>query len=706
MLKCKWFVAMIAFSCAIVTASERQFNQTDIPRVEKMPDFPQPYKMRNWKRVAKNYDDLVFDFGKTGEHLPLIWWDPRPNDFPENTFALPSFVGHNAKANNQYDTITGLGAINGATLIGINKSNQNGKNWVAMCQNYFMKTNGQKLYLNNVPGVTGASFWYELFPSILFYRIYDAYPGIGEMDRHFIITADRWVEACVGMGGKVDPWTVPDFNYSAFNFDTGKPFDNGMWKEAGSASAIAWIEYMAFTKTKNEEYLDAAKWGMDYLHYSDQNPYYEILLPHGVYTAARMNAEQGTDYDVYKLLNWCFDGDNRRHWGISAGKWGDYDCSGLSSSVSKGHDDQGYAFAMNTFNLANSLVPVVRYDDRYARSIGKWMLNAANSMRLFYANGLPESQQTDLDWAKKYDPTSCIAYEGLKAVNESISRITSDYKTVFGHVKSGAFADTLYTNKQYQVLEESQTLSGDRLEHIWEADIPKANECVINIVAKSTGEEAFRISYAFSPDGPYHAVGIIKSADNSGVSKRMVPNGSRLYIKSEDENNVEGSGELGTLSVDDIWIVNKKGKGPVAGGDAKDSRWAATNFGLYGSSFVGIFGGIIEKTNVEGILQLDCLATDYYHGPAYPTWLYYNPHEDDKVIELKTGNARKDLYDAVQDKVIKENVSGTTRFTIAGNSSALIVAAPAEGNLTRRDNKTFINDVVVDYQTNTTPVGK
>ena len=76
------------------------------------------------------------------------------------------------------------------------------------------------------------------------------------------------------------------------------------------------------------------------------------------------------------------------------------------------------------------------------------------------------------------------------------------------------------------------------------------------------------------------------------------------------------------------------------------------------------------------------------------------------MIELKTGNARKDLYDAVQDKVIKENVSGTTRFTIAGNSSALIVAAPAEGNLTRRDNKTFINDVVVDYQTNTTPVGK
>jgi predicted GH43/DUF377 family glycosyl hydrolase len=347
-------------------------------------------------------------------------------------------------------------------------------------------------------------------------------------------------------------------------------------------------------------------------------------------------------------------------------------------------------------------VPAVRYDDRYARSIGKWMLNAANSMRLFYANGLPENQQTDLDWAKKYDPTSCIAYEGLKAANESIARVKSDYKTVLGIVKSGSFKDTLYTNKKYQVLEESNTPSGDRLEHVWVADIPKANESVINFVAKSTGDEAFKISYAFYPDGPYHPLGVIKSTTNSGISETIIPEGSNLYIKSEDENSEKKSGEIGTLAIDDIWIVMKKGKGPLAGGDAKDSRWAATNLGLYGSSFVGIFGSIIEKTNIEGILQLDCLATDYYHGPAYPTWLYFNPHKNAKEVKIKIGNGKKSLYDAVQDRVIKDNVSGTTSFTIAGNSAALIVVAPAKGKLIRRGNKTLINEVVVDYQKNIT----
>jgi hypothetical protein len=50
------------------------------------------------------------------------------------------------------------------------------------------------------------------------------------MDEHFRITADRWYEACQIMGGSKSPWKVPDFNYTAFNFKTMKPFDNAMWK--------------------------------------------------------------------------------------------------------------------------------------------------------------------------------------------------------------------------------------------------------------------------------------------------------------------------------------------------------------------------------------------------------------------------------------------------------------------------------------------
>ncbi len=44
--------------------------------------------------------------------------------------------------------------------------------------------------------------------------------------------------------------------------------------------------------------------------------------------------------------------------------------------------DRGYAFSMNTFITAMPMVPLVRYEDRYSREIGKWMLNAANAARL------------------------------------------------------------------------------------------------------------------------------------------------------------------------------------------------------------------------------------------------------------------------------------------------------------------------------------
>jgi hypothetical protein len=67
---------------------------------------------------------------------------------------------------------------------------------------------------------------------------------------------------------------------------------------------------------------------------------------------------------------------------------------------------------MNTFTQAGALVPLVRYDPRYARAIGKWMLNLANSARLFYPTELPADHQSCASW--KGDPNGVIAYEGLR----------------------------------------------------------------------------------------------------------------------------------------------------------------------------------------------------------------------------------------------------------------------------------------------------
>ncbi|MBA7628459.1 hypothetical protein ES703_35945 [subsurface metagenome] len=188
---------------------------------------------------------------------------------------------------------------------------------------------------------------------------------------------------------------------------------------------------MAYTESGDPNHLTAADWGLSYL--SDvvpinQNPLYEVMLRYGPITAARMNAELGRSYDLYKLLLWCSGYVTHQDtysfrvgWGtISSSAWGGYDCDGLAGSVT---DSSGYAFAMNVFQSASTTIPVVRYDSDYARTIGKWMLNLANAARLLYPSFLDSDHQyyPAWEWAilNGYDPNSCIAYEGLRRYGPS-----------------------------------------------------------------------------------------------------------------------------------------------------------------------------------------------------------------------------------------------------------------------------------------------
>jgi hypothetical protein len=671
----------ILFVAVISAASLAE--QIKIDAIEKMPNFPQPYQMRDWKKVAVELDKFIFDEKKSGEYLPVIWFDQRKHDFNEPTFALPAYIGHYAKNNNAWDNITCLGAVSSAALVGIDKTNQDGRNWVAMCQNYFGKSNGQLLYSNNVGGQTGSSFWYDLFPDILFYQIHYHYPGIGEMDSQFTTVADRLYQGCEAMGGKTEPYTVPDFNHTAFNFATMKPFDNGVWFEADAAAAVGWLEYNAHAKTGNKKYLTAAKWAMDYLQNSTANPYYECLMPHGVYTAARMNAQTGSTYDVGRFLTWCFDGTNWRKWGISQGKWGKYDCAGLCSSM----NGEGYGFPMNTFNLAGNLVPVVRYDQRYARAIGKWMLNAANSSRLFYPNFLDEKHQTDWAWSHKYDLNSCIAYEGLQDVQKIFDRASTETLTTGRHV-SGTLAQTCFVDDKFEVLGED--MKTGRLQHTWQIPLRSLKQQVLVVIGHCTGSGSYDFTYRIGNGGQWKKAFTMTGSTHKTLWTELPASRGDLFLQVDSN----GTGEL---YVDDLYVRGTGSTAPYATGDPRDLGWGATDLGLYGSVFAGIFGGIIETTNVEGILKLDCLATDYYHDPAYPTFLYYNPYYTEKIVNVSVGE-HTDIYDTVSNSFIARNVSGTAAVHIPADSAMVLVIAPSRGKIRSDGNVMYINDKAVNFR--------
>jgi len=668
-------------------------NQVKVDMVERMPNIPSPFKMRNWEKVAQDYDAFVFDFNKTGEHLPLIWWDKTHYNFHRDTFGLASYVGTPVpKRDNHHEAINCMAAVLSATLVGSDKINQNGHNWVLMCENYFNRDNGENLYLNNPKVGTGGSFWYEIFPNILFYQLLHYYPGTGEMENEMFTVADRWYNACAAMGGSVDAWKIPDFDHTAFNFKTMEPVNNGRWIEPDAAAGIAWLAYMAYVKSGDKKYLTATDWCMQFLQERDKNPFYETLLPYGAYIAARMNAELGRNYDVHKLINWCFGpSDARPGWGIISEKWGNYDCHGLAGSLT---DGGGYAFAMGTFQMAGALTPLVRYDKRYARTIGKLVLNIANNSRLFYANALPIEHQSCRDWSDTYDKDYCIAYEGLRKHGRFITKVEKE-QTVCSIIASGSYVNTLYLNDgSSEVLQEKD----DRLEHIWITSLPSGNtHILINGYAEG---KSFKFSYATELDGTYTEMFTITSSSLKlhwfGLPKEVI---GTVYIKVESVKDDSAESEPGILYVDCIFATTDSDIVPYGMGDGISGypHGTQTDFGLYGSSHVGILGGIISTTNNEKILQLDMLKTDYHRADAYPTYLYYNPYNVEKEVEINVGSEPKDLYDAVTGRFLKTRVKGLTSFAVAADSAVILVVTPAGGKVIYDGNKMVINSVIVDW---------
>ena len=170
-------------------------NQIAIKRVEGMPNQPTPYKMLDWKEKTINFDRYVFDHEATGEFLPLIWIDSAKRNVDQNTFGLFTVIGDirqgpSVNKGEFHEALASLGAIMGAGLVGIDKTNQDGYNYVKMIQNYFNSDTGWNIMMNNTNpevamqgGGYGRDWWYDVFPNVLYYAVCDIYQNIEGADK-------------------------------------------------------------------------------------------------------------------------------------------------------------------------------------------------------------------------------------------------------------------------------------------------------------------------------------------------------------------------------------------------------------------------------------------------------------------------------------------------------------------------------------------
>ena len=573
MKKISFIILLLTLLAVLYSCSPQTWEpvaQISLPRIDQMSELPQPLKIIDWKKKAIRFDSLVFNFKNNALYGSLIWLDSARRNFDQVTFGLYTVIGdarQGPKNNNGefHEALTSLNSLLSAGLMKIDKTRQNGFNYVKMAQNYFNRDNHWNIVMNNTnPSVAmlgggyGRDWWYDVYPNVLYYGVAALFPDVENTKYIQRSIAEQFFKADSVLNGNYD--------YSYFDYSRMKGMRNNIPWQQDAAGGHAWVLYSAYWKFGDNRYLQGAESAIQALVNQKESRFYEVLLPFGAYTAARLNAEQGTDYDVTRLLNDIFDGcqskDGRYGWGIIAEKWGDYDVYGLQGSIT---DGGGYAFFMNSVAVTWPLVSMVKYEPQYARAIGKYMLNVVNASRLFYPDQIDKKNQ----WLPELKnlTSGIIGYEGLR--------------------------------------------------------------------------------------------------------------------KADDLNNP-------TL----------KGISPVAIGDGP--KWVAgqpkeSMFSLYSTSIAGVFGAIVNKTEVEGILALDCNATDFYAENRFPVYLYYNPYEEIKTVTYLSDN-NIDLFDIISKKYLAKGEQGNVNICLNAREAALIVVLPAGTLLKKEGSKIMARDVVIAFR--------
>ncbi|MBQ9481357.1 MAG: hypothetical protein IJU84_04265 [Clostridia bacterium] len=427
---------------------QTEFGQKSLRAVSHMPSVQTDYKYMDYKQIAQKQDAIVYDFLNNPDYVPMdkntyapigYWDDVTQNAKSGRTFGLPSYVGHiDGSGGGTYypggqEGITVLSSLLSSTWAGIDKSSQQGYDLIEMIADDYVGPEG--LVLNRPNSVSGQTFWYEMYPQILYSQIAAEYPSETALREQMIRGADRWVDALPyfkDADGNVS------FNFQSFNFSSMRPsYTDAIgrsWLEP-SQGGIAYILYCAYRisdkETKKAEYLKAMEFCMDNLEQSVFNGYYEVVQDFNPLMAAIMNFYFDKQYDVEKLLNFIFDADSdvRPDWGvITDANTGKYSYNGLFGVT---NENVSYAFAMNTFRLGSVLAPIAKYDPRFATDIGKWFLNASNNARIFFPNEVPSENQS-MGGALPFDEDGVIPYEGARMHYNGKTPYVGGDPTVYG----------------------------------------------------------------------------------------------------------------------------------------------------------------------------------------------------------------------------------------------------------------------------------
>lgn len=559
-----WFAVSVA--CYIAHGA----TPCAIPAVERMAALPEPLDVLDWSQVARLYYQRVFDPCASGPGFPVV-----QIDVASHVFRMKSYLDGDPKQ----ESMACLGGVIGMALAGLNVRAMSGFDFAQACQAWFDPETG--LY-RHTPGQRGREIHADIYgywPALQGMLLSALWPNDVELERQrdaAITTFDRVARGC-GCPDK------PDFYCLGWDLAKNAPGGrNEPMNRLSHSPTVAWALMVGASLRQDAQMADRARSALRWQFAQSRGRYEMTFLP-AVITAARLNRMSG---DAFQLLDMdrafkVFFGDyptGTNTWAITAGtRCGGITCDGLDGA--RWGNGGFYAFTMGSLQGPSWLVPVARYEPRFARAIAKYALHAANSARLLQGVGLTDGQQDHACWKRQNDKDSLLFYEGIKAWSPDPEHRYAPYAT------------------------------GDPLLLGW------------------------------------------------GFGRQKISPAEYLARRDADFSSSCG------------------------------------NLAPYMGNQVGFLGGIMRLTNVPGVLAWDCLASDWFHEPAWPTTLVYNPYTTARTVEMPL-SASQVFYDSVSDNLIATQRSSdhTVRLTIPPDTAQVLICIPQTSSVVRNSNGVVMAD--------------
>ena len=407
---------------AVVFAAVAQGGnpQRPVPVVERMSALPEPLEVRDWTLVARQYYARVFDPAASGSGFPAVQVDTT-----NGTFRVKSYLD----VETSQESMICLGGVLGMRLLGLDVRAWHGFDFAQACKAWFDPDIG---FYRHVPGQRGGEVHgdiYGYWPAIQGMLFAAFWPEDKDFARHrdaAILSFDAVARGC-GCPDK------PDFDVLGWDFIKGAPSGRQEpMNRLSHAPTVAWALMVGAGLRQDAAMAERARAALRWQFAQNRGRYEMTFLPVAI-TAVRLNrlpggSQRPLDLDAAMKV-WFGDyPEGITTWAITAGtRCGGITCDGLDGAR---WDKNGfYAFTMGSLQAPAWLVPVARYEPRYARAIAKYALHAANSARLLQGQGLSDGQQDHGVWKRANDPERLLFYEGLKSCSPDPAGRYTPYAT-------------------------------------------------------------------------------------------------------------------------------------------------------------------------------------------------------------------------------------------------------------------------------------